>query len=693
MDDSVMQQHLVHYKQATESAREELAALQTKHQSLHSQLLDARSKISSQEALVQDLREVIDKHKETEARQASLISSLRERIHNTEQEMGSISSSKSIMDMKLQALNKENEEMRERAQQMEIKSKNCLSNWNKTKQEAGDLQRRHEEFISRLSSKLSTDLAESDEPMEMIISLVGQCCKERDRQRTQISALEENVKSHEVECKASRETVRRLVADLDHEQKLSAGRASDLNSVRQELDCVLLKKQNLERENQSLKSKLRERELALTAAKEDSDSSEKRSEDLECRLHRSQNEAQASHSRMEAFLKGVEVLLGDLPESALPKEERVLDKLREVCRREKSSNVSVRELEVRLAEVSQELARQTELLRAAEQREQQIQCRAYKLESELLTAGVSKDGLSHEKQQYLQFLEKLSEKMKIEHIATDLGFDMRLEAILTRAEQLTRQEGTALVETKTLTYSLQKKVKEQKERLESKELHMELLRRKVAQLDEEKRSRSALSVERDDATLANKKLQKKVERLQAELSVVRFSNTELKAQLADTNELKIRVMEQKQAIQEQIKSLGKLEKNKAKVEKRLTTVKTELQNQEYRARDELLQAQMLLHSQASAMAELAHREKKLLDFCTVVSQMLGVDMPASLPSNEVIKRLEVLIHSCHHHFPLACHCATPHHPHLMASACSSLTAGSLGPEVQALPAPPITDTP
>ena len=72
---------------------------------------------------MQDLREAIDKHKETEARQASLISSLRERIHNTEQEMGFIASSKSIMDMKLQALSKENEEMKERAQQMEIKSK------------------------------------------------------------------------------------------------------------------------------------------------------------------------------------------------------------------------------------------------------------------------------------------------------------------------------------------------------------------------------------------------------------------------------------------------------------------------------------------------------------------------------------------------------------------------------------------
>lgn len=68
---------------------------------------------------------------------------------------------------------------------------------------------------------------------------------------------------------------------------------------------------------------------------------------------------------------------------------------------------------------------------------------------------------------------------------------------------------------------------------------MDLLRRKVAQLDEEKRSRSALAVERDDVTLASRKLQKKVERLQAELNAMRLSTTDLKAQLSHTNELKV----------------------------------------------------------------------------------------------------------------------------------------------------------
>lgn len=60
---------------------------------------------------------------------------------------------------------------------------------------------------------------------------------------------------------------------------------------------------------------------------------------------------------------------------------------------------SVTAMETRLATALQELGRQTELHRAAEQREQQLQNKMQILESELLTAGVSKDEQSHEKQQ------------------------------------------------------------------------------------------------------------------------------------------------------------------------------------------------------------------------------------------------------------------------------------------------------
>lgn len=108
-------------------------------------------------------------------------------------------------------------------------------------------------------------------------------------------------------------------------------------AVSQELDCILLKKQGLELDNKSLRNKLQECELALVAAREECSSYKKHSQDLEQRLVRSQNEAQALHSRMESFFNEVEVLLGNKPVDSLSKEEHVLERLREVCRREKSS--------------------------------------------------------------------------------------------------------------------------------------------------------------------------------------------------------------------------------------------------------------------------------------------------------------------------------------------------------------------
>ncbi len=70
-------------------------------------------------------------------------------------------------------------------------------------------------------------------------------------------------------------------------------------------------------------------------------------------------------------------------------------------------------------------------------------------------------------------------------------------------------------------------------------------------------------------------------------------------------------MEQNQTIEEQSKNLGKLEKNKVKTEKKLTTITSELKNQELRARDEIQQAQRLLDTQSSAITDLTHTEKQV----------------------------------------------------------------------------------
>ncbi|XP_012982229.1 coiled-coil domain-containing protein 170 isoform X4 [Mesocricetus auratus] len=207
------------------------------------------------------------------------------------------------------------------------------------------------------------------------------------------------------------------------------------------------------------------------------------------------------------------------------------------------------------------------------------------------------------------------------------------------------------------------RLKTQKERLESKEVHMSLLRQKIAQLQQETQARTGLAVERDEAHLTIRKLEKRVERLQKELSACREHNTELKAQLADTNELKIKTLEQAKAIEDLTKSRDNLEKLKEKAEKKIVLLKSELETTEEEAKADQGRTRAMIELAASELTTLKkyleeseRREQQLVDFREVISQMLGLNLTSlALPDYEIIKCLESLVHSHHHHF-VACEC-------------------------------------
>ncbi|XP_070699017.1 coiled-coil domain-containing protein 170 [Pempheris klunzingeri] len=475
-----------------------------------------------------------------------------------------------------------------------------------------------------------------------------------------ICVLEESVKSCEVECKASRETVLRLVAELDRERRKAACSAAALDSLKVEFDGLVASRKSVEVERDTLTERLEASKRVIEAARRESRCLEKQAEELERKLQSSQGETQTAEEKLQLFLKKVAELLQEKSENViLPTEKDVLHGLDDLC------NKSFSDMEARLCRVSEQLSERVELQHSALQRaqlaEQQVQNlreRLQGVETELLTADMHRDGLRHSKQHYEEFLEQLSETLKVDSIAVDLGFDMRLKLILSRAEQLVKQETTALAESKSLTYSLQRKFKSQKDQLESKGLHIQLLRKKVSELEEEKRSRSALAVERDDAHLEVRRQQKKLERLQGELKATKLSNTELKAQLSHTNELKLKVVEQSQTTQEQKKRLDQLVEAKAKVEKKLSTVSSEIQNYERKTREDQEQLSTLRQN----LTQLSERESELVDFRMVVSQMLGLDAKAqTLPNYEIITFLETLLHSHHHHHHLHHHVNMPWH--------------------------------
>ncbi|XP_063773943.1 coiled-coil domain-containing protein 170 isoform X1 [Pseudophryne corroboree] len=668
VDIPVTREQMNHYRIIAENSQSELAALHVKYETAQSELLDLRSKISSKEVSLQELKAELENCKESNARQASMITSLRARVQETEEESGIFASSKTRAELAMQAVLQENQDLKDRVHEMESRLRTYVGQLEDTKSQASRYNRGHGHFVTELSACLGIDILGKDDPEELLISKAGELYKGNTGLRGRVATLEHTINVHETESKASRETILKLVSELNREKKKSSSFIQQIDSLHKNLENATDAKQALERETIMLQDRLSASQQAWTASKQELSLIKKSSTELDMTLKSSLGEAKVAQSHLESFKEEIAAALSSNSVTVKPKEEAILESIRDLCNRTESKKNMVIQLEGRVCKLNEQLQNQADLhqeamLRAkrAEQQLEELRARFKMAEGELVSGDVLRDNLSYEKQKYMKFLEQLSDKMKLERITADVGFDMRLDVILARADQLVKLESNAVIENKTLAHGLQRKLKAQKEKYDSKELHMDLLRKKIAQLEEEKQVRTALAVERDEANLTVRSLQKKVERLQKELNAALESITELKSRLSDTNELKIKTMEQHKTIEHLNKNLDQLQKVKGKTQKKLLCVKSELDFTEKEAKEDKEKADNFidvitseLKTLKKTLEEVSKREKQLVDFREVVSRMLGLNVNAlALPDYEIIKRLEGLLHS-HHHHTLSC---------------------------------------
>ncbi|NWX11563.1 CC170 protein, partial [Aegotheles bennettii] len=670
LDIPVTREQMNHYRATAETAQSELAALSVKYDCAKSELLELRSRMVSKEASFQELKAEAESYKEDNARQMSRLLSLQARIQEMEEEAYVLTTSKNQAELTAQAAYKENWELKEELHEQNAKLHECLNECEENMTQASKISRKYEELLTQLSGFLDIDIREKENPQEHLMLKVSEVCKESMTLKDQVVALQETITVHETESKASRETIMRLVSEVTKEQKKAAGYYQEMEKLSKDLDRAIIGKQNLEMEIRNLQDKLTANQKTLDASKQELQNLKKSSRDLDGSLKSSREEARTAQSSLVTFKEQISTLLSSGSAIVKPSEKTILERIQELNCKEESKEIMVSQLENQIAKLTEALENQTGLYQEALQRSRKaekcsetFQGQLKHLEEELLSVDLMQDGLKLEKQKYLKFLEQLNEKMKLNSLAAEVGFDMNMDAILARVEQLVKLEGDAVVENKTVAYSLRKKLKTQKEKLESKELHMNLLRQKITQLEEEKQVRTALAVERDEANLTVRKLHKMIERLQKQLDLARETITDLKAKLSETNELKIKTLEQNRTIEELNKSHGKMERMKEKAEKELTSVKSELLLQEHKATEDKEKNKNMLEAVTSEMkvlkttlAELAKRERQLADFREVVSRMLGLNIASlALPDYEIITRLEGLIHSHqHHYFPCIC---------------------------------------
>lgn len=656
---------LSHYRQAAETAQTDLAAEKVVSSGLQQELRDAQHRISEKDQQIIEFKCEIESNKQNAARQTALVQSLRDRIQEAEDQAAEKENFANRSDMTISSLRKEMHTLQDRLQQVESSLKHHIAAEEEAASRAAKWESKYGEMKTQLIRTLQMDLSEAASgSVQSMLGKIAEIVRERNGLKEKANNLSRNLHESNLESKASRETIMRLVSEVGQEKKSSSQSQETINSLTRERDTLQQKIREMETETDRLKHQLAASQDAWGMTKKQLDEKQNKLAEMEQTLHTSKYTGQSAQSRLHNFKRHLAQLIGDTDDSVPAEEDAIVSKVKNLSRHYRDLKAKEESLRVQIKNISEELESQRNLhrttLKRANEAETQLkenQERVTGLEGELLTSDVERDQLKDDKRKFVTFCEKLARVMKLDEIANDVGLDVNGDALLARGEQLVKLEADALDDRKTTIYNLQRRVKWSKQQIESKDLHLGLLKKKVTELEDLLREKGRVEVERDDNSLRYKKLVKHNDKLQRELLDYKKEITSLKAKLLEASELRVRTLEQGKTIEELENAVNKLAKSKHKTSTELHDLKNELEMTETQAREKKAQTSQTLQqlngdlqTTKQALEECRLREKQLLDFRQVLARLLGLDINTlSVPDYEIISRLERLVQAHHAH--------------------------------------------
>merc|ERR1712226_1333230 len=526
--------------------------------------------------------------------------------------------------------------------------------------------KRRELYISVLSALGESSAAWDSripDDINSLTSKIGDVKTERDSAQSEITSLKSEISKYEslleqseTEVKAGRETIMRLVAETEKLHQSETELKIKLASLEGEKSATDSLIEKLQSETSALNATLSRKSEQVSALEGEIETLKAKINSLGTE-HLSDKESYESlKATYEKLRENIAALLSCNYQFVDKTDDSIVVKLREFLNEYKSRKITIDALESQHSHLTTSL--NDEKLKYGSLLEK-ISTQKSTQESSTNISGSS--ALHSERVKFLEFIEKLSHLLKMEKITGELGLDVNSDAVLQRVKSLVEKEDSNIAEKTSTIYQLQRKIKHFKEELESKELHLDMLRKKIATLEEKSAGKVELFKEHQEQEAKVKKFERMNEKLRGQLGDCKVQITSLKAELADINALKLKQIEKDDEIRILIDKLDHLEKIRNKQAKQLAGLKQEIKFVDHEARsttslkeENISQLSDQLTHAKRALEEVAKRERQLVEFRSLVAKILGMEVSAlAVPDYEIISKLERLLH--HHRVETSVH--------------------------------------
>ncbi|XP_037958900.1 coiled-coil domain-containing protein 170 [Teleopsis dalmanni] len=657
--------------------RSELAALSYKRDRISSELSETKNALCAKDNECENLRAQA-------ARQSALISSLQNRLQVSENREQTV---QARCDSTIQTIQREKRTSDERGTELQCKIQHLETHLSQEETQKEHLKTQLHDFLRRLATCLGMDICENNHlSTECVLARTDEVMTELQRTKSKVTSTCDTLSSCENE-------LLNLKSLANIEKQRLSGQLDSASNHNHELESRC---RQYERDLQVQRDRLTESEINAEKLKEEL-------RGFESRCHRLQNNLDRSQSDRLQFLRCLATQL-NIPE---PCETLIKDKLREVLSENQAMHVQVHSLRDQLSSEHEKLKETKEStqcrLRTEEAQKCELEERIEKCHAEIHTLRKDHLGLS-------EYLQRLARALCWSECTAPpaLGMDTNImaESLLERAERLAQLEhqthdahiGSSHVhhhqnhrhehtpdkeccehhhhhshshshsklrrerschdiplKESSSVYNLQRRVRILREQVQRRDLHLELLRRKLAIIEDGARGKCVLQGERDEAVCRAKKACKQIDKLTAQLVDAKTQIADVKAQLAEAVEYKITSLERARKIDELTTQVCDLEEEKTRLLSQLSVIKERLKSssessQNRRCRDETL-INSLREDVSRMQVQLSdanHRLSQLQSFRTSVARTLHL---RDLPETDLLHRLQSLC-SAHQEFTL-----------------------------------------
>uniref|UniRef100_A0A1I8JE07 Nucleoprotein TPR n=1 Tax=Macrostomum lignano TaxID=282301 RepID=A0A1I8JE07_9PLAT len=381
----------------------------------------------------------------------------------------------------------------------------------------------------------------------------------------------------ELAAAANKQTIERLLAEVNKEYRAAFQLGFTEAEFKTETDKLKEENEQLTKKAELLEIQLNAEKATVETVKADLSEKEAQLSKLDCEKREATHSSETLGKQLAGFVESLATMLGTAYNRVPSTEEAVREKVRQLLADVRNHSAAMAGLEERVKTVTGQLEQQLEANRkreergvAAEGEAKELRDKLRAVEAQLAAGDVIRESLRGDKDRLYQYLKRLGQALSMEASAIDVAYDVLGEGLVERAEQLVRQGGGCCGCDNG--GGLRRRVDSLKEQLESKDLHLELMRRRLAQLD----GSGAAAPSGGVADLERERRGRRSGGWRRRTGCWRMLADDLRAQLSGFGELRAAASRQDRDLEQLEAALDKLERVRQKQAQRIASLKTQL---------------------------------------------------------------------------------------------------------------------